>query len=29
MSFGGWHVRLDVGPLGIGEVCRVRLSHAC
>ena len=27
-SFGSGHVGLDVVPFGIGEICRVRLSHA-
>jgi hypothetical protein len=28
-SFGGWHVRLDVVPFGIGAIRWVRFSHAC
>ena len=29
VSFGSGHVRLDVVPFGIREICWVRFSHAC
>src|SRR5215204_5021572 len=29
VSFGSWQLRLYVVPFGVGEICRVRLSHAC
>jgi hypothetical protein len=29
ISFGGGHVRLDVGPFGVREISWVRFSHTC
>ena len=29
ISFWCGHVRLDVVPFGIGEICWVRFSHTC
>jgi hypothetical protein len=29
MFLGSGHVRLDVVPFGIREICWVRLSHTC